>query len=309
MVDDLVPELLKANGLPLVELRRLRQADNESLYSINDEYILRLTDRAVEGHIAKLSRVAGLDSAPKMRAFANNFLGTKYNYVLYTKIKGLDFFDCAGGMPIERMRRLGKDVAAFIGRLHAVDGGSAYDIGHYIPIVPGFKGTWKAGHRMYWEYIGIKLDALGLSDRPIIRDAFAFLESLRDSLDYQAGPALLHNDLHPKNIIVDEGRFSGVIDWECSQLGEPDFELCHSIHWCLYPPATGVDLFPFVKAILEERAFRHDLVAFADRQGVYQVEHELMQIIWSGGRCLQLREPRLEAWIGGAAARLFACVV
>lgn len=144
------------------------------------------------------------------------------------------------------MRELGKEVAAFMRRLHAV-GGSAYEIGHYIPILPGFEGSWKSGHRKYWEYIGAKLEALGLSDRPLIRDAFAFLESNSDSLDYQAGPTLLHHDLHPKNIIVEKGRFSGVIDGECSQFGEPDLELCHFIHCCLYPPSAGVDLVPFVR--------------------------------------------------------------
>lgn len=308
MVEALVSEILKLNGLPANDVTRIKEGDDEFLYSVNGEYVLRLTPRDVRDQFAKLTRVAGLDPALKVRACEQSLLGTKYNYILYTKIRGVDFFDCAGDMPIERMRELGKDVAGFMRRLHAV-GGSTYDIGHYVPILPGFAGSWKAGHLEYWDYIRIKLDALGLSDRPLIREAFAFLESTRDSLDYQAGPALLHNDLHPKNIIVDEGRFSGVIDWECSQFGEPDFELCHFIHWCLYPPSAGADLVPFVKAILEERPFRHDDGTFARRQGAYQVEHELMQVVWSGGGCLQAREPRLEAWIDGAAERFIASFI
>ena len=119
--------------------------------------------------------------------------------------------------------------------------GTSYDIGLYVPALPSFSGTWREGHQAYWEILKQGSEQLPLQPESIrvFEKAFHHLLAASSVLDFQSGPKLLHNDLHPKNTLLDQGKFSGVIDWECSQFGEADFELCHFIHWCVYPPEPG----------------------------------------------------------------------
>ncbi|QHW29752.1 phosphotransferase [Paenibacillus rhizovicinus] len=75
--------------------------------------------------------------------------------------------------------------------------------------------------------IGLAEINMELESKNAVTAAFDYIHTHIDSLDYQTGAKRLHNDLHPKNIIINEGRLAGIIDWECSQFGESDFELSH----------------------------------------------------------------------------------
>jgi hypothetical protein len=90
-----------------------------------------------------------------------------------------------------------------------------------------------------------------------------------------------------------------VIDWECSQFGEADFDLCHFIHWCLYPPRPDIDFRPFLSALLEASPKSAQVPNLAVRLAIYQVEHEIQQIIWQGNKAAAERIPRIMNWMDG----------
>jgi aminoglycoside phosphotransferase (APT) family kinase protein len=123
-------------------------------------------------------------------------------------------------------------------------------------------------------------------------------------LDHQTGPVVLHNDFHPRNILLDRGTFSAVIDWECSQYGEPDFDLCHLIHWTLYPPQPDIDFRPFLHAVLRAAPQCTQIPELTQRLTLYQIEHDIQQIIWQGSSAEAERVPRLERWLNGGVADL-----
>ena len=52
---------------------------------------------------------------------------------------------------------------------------------------------------------------------------------------YDGPPVWLHGDLHPANILVDDGQVSGVIDFGDITAGDPASDL--SVAWMLLPPA------------------------------------------------------------------------
>jgi aminoglycoside phosphotransferase (APT) family kinase protein len=126
-----------------------------------------------------------------------------------------------------------------------------------------------------------------------------FLQASSAALDAQTGPKLLHNDFHPRNILLSQGKFSGVIDWECSQFGEADFELCHLIHWCLYPPKPGIDFRTFLRGLFEASPQCTRVPHLAQRLTIYQIEHEMQQIIWNGSEAESWRVPHLVRWMDG----------
>ncbi|HEX3310569.1 MAG TPA: aminoglycoside phosphotransferase family protein [Streptosporangiaceae bacterium] len=66
---------------------------------------------------------------------------------------------------------------------------------------------------------------------------------------YDGPPVWLHGDLHPANILVNDGQVSGVIDFGDITAGDPASDLsvawmllpleCHAIFWSAYQAASG----------------------------------------------------------------------
>ena len=185
-------------------------------------------------------------------------------------------------------------------RLHAFKD-SRYDIGHYIPTIPRTESTWQQGHAHYLDLLQTRADSISMpkAHETVIRRSLEWVRTRMDSLSTQLGPILLHNDFHPKNIIIRDGNIAGIIDWECSQFGEPDFELSHILHWCIFPPEPGADLTIFTRAFLEDSSVLDDVPDLSTRLTIYQIEHEINQIIWSLGDGSGMRCGRLEEWMAG----------
>jgi hypothetical protein len=305
MLPDLVNKILAAHKLGHASIQHIKTSDNEHLFFVDDDYVLRITDGNIDNLVRKSGQVQALPSVPKILFAGRSFSGSKYNYVLCSKIRGCDYIETVCGMSDRQNADLGVSISEFLDSLHAITG-SNYDIGHYIPVIPGHSGSWQEGHERYWEFIRNALSKLELNERynTVFNDSFRYLDAHADALEYQHGPVLLHNDLHPKNIIVQNGAFSGVIDWECSQYGEPDFELCHFIHWCIYPPDPAVNLRPFLFSLFGKMSKIVSTNTFCTRQTIYQIEHELMQIIWSKGRAQDDRVPKIKNWLGGRIQEL-----
>ena len=160
--------------------------------------------------------------------------------------------------------------------------------------------------RQYWKTLKQGTETLQLKpdSLKIFESAFRFLDASIDTLNFQTGPKLLHNDFHPKNILLHQESFSGVIDWECSQFGEADFELCHVIHWCLYPPKSNIDFRPFLRALFQSSPQCAQVPNLAKRLTIYQIEHEIQQIIWHGSKAEAERVPRIIRWMDGDADNL-----
>ncbi len=81
------------------------------------------------------------------------------------------------------------------------------------------------------------LDAAGPADRGAVLDAWAAAQA---TPPWDGPPVWLHGDLHPGNILVRQGRLSGVIDFGDLTAGDPATDL--SVGWMLLP-AAGRDRF------------------------------------------------------------------
>lgn len=281
---------------------------DKRIYFINNELLLRVSAASMDAEQAKFRRVMSLNFVPRIQhvGLLDRETSPLY-YTLLTLLPGDDFVNLYAETSVPQQRQLGREIALFLDNLHVLTG-TAYDIGLYVPAIPDFCGSWRAGHEQYWALL--KTEAEGLRLKPeslrIFERAFRFLEESADALDFQAGPKLLHNDLHPKNILLDDGRFSGVIDWECSQYGEGDFELCHLIHWCLYPPRPDINFGPFLDAMFEATPRCAQVPSLARRLTIYQIEHEIQQIIWHGRAAEAERTPRILQWMDGGIKDLLA---
>lgn len=275
-------------------------------FFVNDTFLLRVSATTMAREQERFRRVAALQNVPRILNVGalETEEGPVY-YTLLTLLPGDDFVNAYFETTVAQQRQLGNAVAAFLDSLHTYDG-PHYDIGLYVPILPDFSGTWRVGHQRYWDHLqqGIAAAHLEPESRRIVAEAFQFMNASIDVLNYQTGPTVLHNDFHPKNILLHQGRFSGVIDWECSQYGEADFDLCHLIHWCVYPPHPAIDFRAFLGAIFAAAPRCAHVPELAGRLTLYQLEHEIQQILWQGNRAEAERVPRIVRWLDGGVADL-----
>jgi aminoglycoside phosphotransferase (APT) family kinase protein len=291
-------------------VRSVTGSFGKQIFFINGDYLLRVSAASMTLEQEKFRRIAALEFVPKIiHTGCLQRDGGPVSYTLLTLLPGDDFVNAYPQTSAAQQARLGEDLARFVERLQEIEGPS-YDIGLYVPALPGFSGTWRAGHEQYWERLRQAVDPLALraDSHAVIARAFGFFQANCAALDFQSGPKLLHNDLHPKNVLLHRGQFSGVIDWECSQYGEADFELCHLVHWCMYPPAQGIDFRIFLRAFFAAAPQCTRVPQLAQRLTLYQIEHEIQQIVWNARDAETWRVPRLVRWMDGGVVDLLGTV-
>jgi len=295
-----IQDYLKTQDFLVSNIELLQQNSRITDYVINGKWLVRVScDPLVEQF--KLERVKTLSQVNhiiKSGKFVWNEVD--YEYIIMEYYIGCNLYEAIPDLSEEQSRSIGKDIGCFMEQLHSIKGKS-YDIGHYIPTIANYQGTWKDGHIEYLKVLRADLDKIDFDDyaRNTITSAINYINDRFHVLEYQSGPRLLHNDLHPKNIIVNNGRLEGVIDWECSQYGEMDFELVHLMQWCLFPPDEGRAFNVLFKSMLSNLDAYKSIPYIEDRLTIYQLEHELNQLVWQGNNVTAQRIPRINDWIDG----------
>lgn len=100
------------------------------------------------------------------------------------------------------------DIAGALAGIHAMDTASLGDV----PVLKTADGV---------EGLAEEFESFG-GDRPIIALGLAWL---RNNLPADVPPRLVHGDFRIGNLMTDNGRLSGVLDWELCHLGDPHEDL------------------------------------------------------------------------------------
>lgn len=294
--------VLEANNIGAGEIRKFWGNEDTAAFLVDGKYVFK-TSKTNFSEAAKLARAKLIRLVPKIHLSGSFFvLDCEYYYLMVDYVQGEELWSAAHNLSDDCKYGIGKEIALFLDELHQIRA-EAYDIGHYIPTVPGWKKTWKEGHLEYAAILqnGLSEKDLGAECRAAVLKAFEYIYANIGCLEYQAGARLLHNDFHPKNIIVNEGRVAGVIDWECSQFGEADFELSRLFDWCVYPEdylSGGRNLEVLLRGVLENLHSVSGVPCLAERLTIYQLEHELNQLIWQGGKRESEGTQRIYGWLG-----------
>lgn len=282
ITDEEIQAILTNHHFSVTSIEFFQRNNRISDFIINKKYILRFSQRTLQEEL-KLNRIKSLEHVPNV--YISNkliFCNSKLYYLLLDFIPGESLFIEIHHMTDVQVKSVGEEIADFIGTLHKIES-SAYDIGYYIDTIPKFKGTWKEGHEQYVQLLHDQIMRIShdSEENRIILSAFNALKRLTSSLVYQNGARLLHNDLHPKNIILNKGYLSGIIDWECSQYGESDFELAHLVSWNLFSMNSNEKFEKLLIALISSYQNKNKVPYLEQRLMFYLVEHELQQIIWN----------------------------
>lgn len=112
-------------------------------------------------------------------------------------------------------------------KVHAVR--TAAGAGPVLAVERGSRSSWReylvsvltGGDREFrWSEIGRHPTV----DRQLLVSALATLAKKAQSLDFPPRLALLHGDLNPYNVFVQDGEIAGIIDWSYARYGDPLFD-------------------------------------------------------------------------------------
>lgn len=293
-------EILKHQNIFASEIQFYQKNSRIIDYLLDNKYILRISKSTLDNQM-KLNRIKSVSLVPKIHSSGSfTIFGHKYYYMITDYVQGEDLWSVIQKLKDEQKSNIGKEIAQFLSELHSITGAS-YDIGHYIATIPSCTKSWKEGHVDYTEMLRSSLSEMDieLESKRTVSKAFDYIYTNISCLEYHTGGKLLHNDFHPKNIIVREGRLAGIIDWECSQFGESDFELAHLFHWCIYPSIPNNNLEVVLKSVIENLQLASNVPNIEKRLTIYQLEHELNQIIWNGNKQEEQRVQRIKGWLNG----------
>jgi len=209
-----------------IEPVRADGTDN-AMYRLGDALAVRLPRRpsAVEGlerEQAWLPRLAPFLPLPVPSAVAKGAPGEAYPWP-WSVCRWLEGENPTPGR-VSDTGGLARDLAGFIRALQAIDARAAagqYTHGRGAPL-----SRWRAtiDERLGW-----------LADLDNIGTIAAAWEADAAAPAWNGAPVHLHGDMSFGNLLVREGRLSGVIDWGCMAAGDPACEL--QVAWSLFDPA------------------------------------------------------------------------
>lgn len=216
--DRLVRTLLEAqfpewSGLPVVRVEP-RGTDN-ALYRLGADMVVRLprtkrTSGTLERERHWLARLAPLLPLAVPVPLAGGVPDGRYPFVwsVYRWLEGKDATPDRVGDPAQ----LARDLAQFIRALHRIDPAGGPPPGAH----NAFRGEPLARRDARTRA------AIGFLSEWIDAEAvIAVWESSLRAPDWGLPPVWIHGDLDPRNLLVEHGRLSAVIDWGCLGVGDP----------------------------------------------------------------------------------------
>lgn len=294
-----IREICRANHLQCNQITKAYGSFNKELFFIDDIYLMRTSKQSMLDEQTKINRVRNLKHVPKIiHSSEQSSTNCDSYYLILQYIKGHELFEHYNDLKDQEIHNIGVEIAKFLHDLHRIKG-EKYDIGHYIPIIPGYDKSWRSGHELYWGDIYNGLNNIQMSEdvRQVLEICDEYIKANLTCLEFENGPSLLHNDFHFKNIIINNNAFSGIIDWECSQFGEADFDLIHLVHWSLFPPSKDFDMKQMFETTFQFYIKRCSIPMIEKRLTIYLLEHDFIQILWSQGKRADELLPRIKWWI------------
>ncbi len=206
--------------LPLVKMDS--PGTNNALFKLGDEMIVRLpivvtATKHVEVERAYLPKLAPLlpVDVPIPLGLGNPSDTYPWQWTIYRRLKG----DNPQANKLERPEELARDIAQFISAMRDVDS------------TGGPKA--KRGKDLSNQDPGVQHALKNLKNTVDTVKASKIWKKCLKAKKWQTNPVWVHGDLMPGNLLVIDGRLSGVLDFEGTGVGDPACDLIPA--WNLLP--------------------------------------------------------------------------
>jgi aminoglycoside phosphotransferase (APT) family kinase protein len=188
---------------------------DNALYRLGEDMVVRLprreaTTRTLESERRWLPRLAPRLPVAVPVPLADGTPGAGYPFVwsVYRWLKG----ENAATERVTDLSRLATDLARFVAALEQIDptGGPA----------PGEHNFFR-GVPLPTRDASTRAAIASLQDAVDVGAVTAAWESALRAPEWEQPPVWIHGDLDSRNLLVEDGRLSAVIDWGCVGVGDP----------------------------------------------------------------------------------------
>jgi len=224
-----IQEIFDAHSLGTVRTKKiLQEGVSNPAYIINDEIVLRIKKDSREFKFEKekflfdllkkktdlpVPKVIDLDTSKKI---------IPQDYILLEKLPGELLKKSFSKLSQDQKKKLAYELGLFLAKIQSIH---FKTIGHFKPDKLVKDMSWPT---FVW---GIYTDSLkGIKkgkflDENLITRISLFIKNNKNLLDVKFKPSLIHSDYNGGNILIHNGKISGIFDMEWSYSGHTEYEL------------------------------------------------------------------------------------
>jgi aminoglycoside phosphotransferase (APT) family kinase protein len=242
------------------------------------------TDRGIEHRL--LQRVAALGVVPAPASLALDPTGefVERPGLVIRRLPGKsDLTALFGGEDADQLESVATDLCEQLARLHQVPIAALDPDGELRdPLRKGVDTSgWEAYVRSQIAYLKRSYQQTAFDAMPIFYDAYC---SLEHNLPAPVPLTFVHGDFQPSNYLYEDGKISGIIDWELAHIGDPREDLGALYH---VQSLMGYDL---MGAVTADGGFLQHYTKLSGIP-VSQSDLDFFRLLWLSG----VQTPPLEA--------------
>lgn len=135
------------------------------------------------------------------------------------------------------------------------------------------------------------------SRAPDVTALLSTYERLIDSCPEDRG--LIHGDFGANNVLTDEGRITGVLDWDLAMVGDPLYDVANISFWATHLPCMEVQAEYFTRTLSDVPNYDERVACYALRIGLEEArehvpEGDTAAAAWALRRSFDFVDTRLD---------------
>ena len=155
---------------------------------------------------------------PQVIAFDPTHQIISRDFILLERLRGRPLSETSRVNVNQVFRQIGESLA----QVHAITASQYGYLGEHHPMVP--QETWADAFRVMWSLLLEDIRSTGHYNSDEVTHMRALLDRHLSLFSRPVPASLLHMDVWSQNILVDNGKLSGLIDWDRALWGDPEIE-------------------------------------------------------------------------------------
>jgi aminoglycoside phosphotransferase (APT) family kinase protein len=252
--------LARVSGLEVRTLRRLAEGWDRDVWLLNEEFAVAFPRRQVgvpgiERELRVLPRLAPLLPLPVSGPVFVAPPGPHFQWPVAASryLAGVELWQAE--LSLADWRAVAAELGAFLRVLHGPEPLAA--VGADLPVDPNSRMDMSLRVPKTREALA-RVDELGIWRAPASANVL-LAEAERLTPTDRLG--VCHGDLHPRHVLVENGRISGVIDWNDACRADPALDL--SLLWSAVPVEARAAFFEVYGACAPDQELRARVVALS----------------------------------------------
>ncbi len=218
------------HSLKLCSVEKIQFLENiqtNAAFSVNDKYIIRFNiweKNSIRFHRFKMAcdhLYSSNVSVPQVITLDETKTITPYDFIILLKIPGIPLNSSWNSFSLETKNLLAKDIGRSLANIHTF---KLHRYGDLVGEVKKGSDSWlfflQEMHKQTFKEV-IETSALDIKILNKIKSNFIENKNLFTKVKK---PVLLHGNLESKNILHQNGKFSGFIDFNQALAGDPEFD-------------------------------------------------------------------------------------